>query len=412
LSEERFSQGFPFVSYFLQSGEEMKQNSTFTGFAMRYKGSMKKMPRSFMLALVLAVGCAGLAQTGAPAAAAAVKQLGSIRTISGSELTLTTDQGAQLVVKVQAGARLLRLAPGQTDLKGATAIQLGDLQAGDRVLVRGKLDDDGASLDATAVLVMKQQDIAQRKQQEMLDWQRRGVGGLVKQVDTQAGTVAVSVSGAGGSKTVVVTTTSKTICKRYAPDSVKWEDATSAKLDEIHPGDQLRARGNKNQDGTQLAAEEIVAGTFRNIAGVVSAVDAAQGTLTVEDLATKKAVTVRITADSQMKELPAQLAQGLAMRLKGASAPPEAAAAPGPGARPHGGGDLNQMLSRLPAATLGDLHKGEAVMIVSTMGSAGQLPSAVTLLGGVEPILTAAPGGRGTESLLTPWSLASAPGGE
>jgi hypothetical protein len=325
-----------------------------------------------------------------------------------------------LAVKVQPGARLVRLAPGQTDLKGAAAIQLGDLQVGDRVLVRGKLDDDGVSVDASAVIVMKQQDIAQRKQQEMQDWQRRGVGGLVKQVDIQAGTVSIAVNAAGGSKTVVVITTPKTICKRYAPDSVKWEDATAGKLEDIHPGDQLRARGDKNPDGSQLAAEEIVAGTFRNIAGVVTAVDAAQGTLTVQDLTTKRPVTVSITADSQMKELPAQLAQGLAMRLKAGGshdvshdATPAATPAPAAAAdaRPHGG-DLNQMLSRLPAAALGDLHKGEAVMIVSTTGSAGRLPAAITLLGGVEPILTAAPSGKGTESLLTPWSLASAPGGD
>jgi co-chaperonin GroES (HSP10) len=383
----------------------------------------KNTLRSFTLTLLLAVACAGLsAQAGAPAAV--VKQLGSIRKIAGSELSLATDQGAELAVKVQPGARLLRLAPGQTDLKGATAIQPGDLQVGDRVLVRGKTDDDGVSLDATTVLVMKQQDIAQRTQQEMLDWQRRSVGGVVKQVDTQAGTVAISVSGAAGSKTVMVTTTPKTTYKRYAPDSVKWEEATTARLDDIHPGDQLRAKGNKNADGTQLEAEEMVAGTFRNIAGLVTAVDAAQGTLTVEDLATKKPVTVRITADSQMKQLPAQLAQGLAMRLKGGAAhdathdaahdaAPESAAPapPAAGARPRGG-NLNQMLARLPAATLGDMQKGEAVMIVSTMGSPGQLPAAVTLLGGVEPILTASPTGRGTESLLTPWSLASTPGGD
>jgi Domain of unknown function (DUF5666) len=376
----------------------------------------KNALRSYVLALWLAMACAGLsAQAGgpeAPAAAAVVKQLGSIRKISGRELTLATDQGAELAVKVQPGASLFRLAPGQTDLKSAMAIQLSDLQVGDRVLVRGKVDDDGVSLDATAVLVMKQQDIARRKQQEMLDWQRRSVGGLVRQVDRQAGTVAISVSGAGGSKTVVVGTTPKTTYKRYSPDSVKWEDATASRLDDIHPGDQLRAKGNRNEDGTQLEAEEIVAGTFRNIAGLVTAIGAAQGTLTVEDLVAKKPVTVRITADSQMKKLPAQLAQGLALRLKGV-APPEAAPASSAatGARPRGG-DLNQMLSRLPAATLAELQKGDAVMIVSTTGSAGQLPAALTLLGGVEAILTASPTGKGTESLLTPWSLASAPGGD
>jgi hypothetical protein len=164
-----------------------------------------------------------------------------------------------------------------------------------------------------------------------------------------------------------------------------------------------------------------VAGTFRNIAGLITAIDAGQKTLTVQDLATKKPVTVSVTADSQMKKLPAQLAMGLAMRLKGI-APPQAAAAPaasgaspaaaGSGAPRGRGGDLNQMVARLPSATLGDLQKGEAVMIVSTVGSAKELPAAVTLLGGVEPILTAAPSAQGTESLLTPWSLASAPAGD
>jgi hypothetical protein len=371
----------------------------------------------FVLALLLAIASVPLAaQAIAPetaATAVAVKQLGAIRNIAGSGFTLATDQGTTLAVKVQAGARVYRLAPGQTDLKGASQMQFADLQVGDRVLVRGKTDADGVSLDATAVIVMKQQDIAQKQQQELLDWQRRSVGGLVKQVDSQAGTIALTVGSAAGSRSVVVSTTPKTTFKRYAPESVKWEYASAAKLDDIHPGDQLRAKGNKNEDGSQLVAEEIVAGTFRNIAGLVTAIDAGQGTLTVGDLASRKPVTVRITADSQMKKLPLQLAQGLALRLKGATVPAATAlqGAAADAGHQHGG-DLNQMLARLPAITLADMQKGEAVMIVSTEGSPLQPPVAITLLGGVEPILTASPAGAGTESFLTPWSLASAPGGD
>jgi hypothetical protein len=368
---------------------------------------------SLALVLLPAIACAQAPAT-PPVVPGVVKQLGSIRKISGADLTLATDQGVEIVVKVAPGARLVRLAPGQTDLKSAAPIQLTDLQVGDRVLVRGKTATDG-SVDASAIIVMKQQDIAQKNQQQLLDWQRRSVGGVVKQVDTQTGNVTLAVS----NKTVVVSTTPNTSFKRYAPDSVKWEDATTAKLDDIHPGDQLRAKGNKNEDGTQLAAEEIVAGTFRNIAGLVTAVDSEHGTLTVQDLATKTPVTVTITADSQMKKLPPQLAQGLATRLKGVAPPATPAATPATpapaeasadGARPRST-DLNQMLARLPAATLGDLQKGEAVMIVSTQGSAAQPPAAITLLGGVEPILTAAPA-TGAQSFLTPWSLASAPGGD
>jgi hypothetical protein len=366
--------------------------------------------RRFALGMLLAVACASLfSQSTAPTAGAA-KQLGSIVKIDGSNLSLATDQGTQVAVKIESGAKLYRLAAGQTDLKSATLIQLTDLQPGDRVLVRGKMDTDGVTLDVSAVIVMKQQDIAQLKQQELADWQRRSVGGLVKQVDSQTGNITLTVGGS----TLLVTTTPKTTYKRYAPDSVKWEDASKATIEDIHPGDQLRAMGNKNADGSQLVAEQVVAGTFRNIAGLVTAIDASQSTMTVQDLATKKPVTVKITADSQMKKLPPQLAQGLAMRLKGGTPPAAAqvAAQNASGGAQKPRGDLNQMLGRLPSAGLSDLQKGEAVMIVSTIGSAAQPPMAITLLGGVEPILTAAPAGQSAASLLTPWSLASAPGGD
>jgi hypothetical protein len=64
----------------------------------------------------------------------------------------------------------------------------------------------------------------------------------------------------------------------------------------------------------------------------------------------------------------------------------------------------------MPAATLADLLKGDAVMIVATSGSIGAATTAITLLAGVEPILQASP--NGGQSLLTPWSLNSAPGGD
>jgi len=376
----------------------------------------KDVCRSFALALLLVSFTSIAAQVAAaPAATGTVKQLGAIRKIAGTDLTLVTDQGKEVAIKVATGARLLRLAPGQTDLKNAAQIQLTDLQVGDRVLVRGKLNGDGIAIDAAAVVVMKQQDIAQSKQAALLDWQKRSVGGVVKQVNSATGSITLSVQGAGDSKSVTVATTGKTTFKRYSANSVKWEDAAIASIDDIHPGDQLRVKGNKNDDGSQVDAEEIVVGTFRNVAGLVTAIDTTQGSLTVQDLATKKLVTVRITADSQMKKLPPQLAQGLAMRMKGGAAHPVSQDG-ALGATPNNGerrsGDINQLLGRLPAATLADLQKGEAVMIVSTQGSESRLPMAITLLGGVEAILTASPAGSGVQSFLTPWSLAGSPGGD
>ena len=67
------------------------------------------------------------------------------------------------------------------------------------------------------------------------------------------------------------------------------------------------------------------------------------------------------------------------------------------------------MLNRLPAATLADLQKGDAVMIVSTEGTAPEAVTAITLLSGVEPILTAPPASQA--SLLSGWGLGEGGGG-
>ena len=52
------------------------------------------------------------------------------------------------------------------------------------------------------------------------------------------------------------------------------------------------------------------------------------------------------------------------------------------------------MIPRMPTGTLADLKKGDAVMVVATEPTPGATDvTAVTLLSGVEPILTANPNG-------------------
>jgi hypothetical protein len=83
----------------------------------------------------------------------------------------------------------------------------------------------------------------------------------------------------------------------------------------------------------------------------------------------------------------------------------------GGGMRQGGAPDLQQMLNRMPAVTLADLHKGDAVLIVTTQGTESDGGTAITLLSGVEPILQAAPNGS-QAMMLAPWSLGGAPGGD
>jgi co-chaperonin GroES (HSP10) len=381
-------------------------------------------------------------QQAATGPGAVSRRLGAIKAISGTEVTLTPDTGGDVKITVQPATRILRVAPGEKDLKNATPIQLQDLQVGDRILVAGKTADDN-SVAASTVVVMKSSDVQALHQQELQDWQKRGVGGVVSAVDPAAGTVTISATTFSGKKTIVVHVSKGTVIRRYALDSVKFDDAKSSTLHEIQPGDQVRARGDRNADGTELTAEEIVSGTFRNIAGTVNSVDASSSTLSVHDLLSNKTVLVKITADSQLRHFPPEMAQRFAMRLKGAAlggAPgassnsgpamgrqttnaqttnaqsahpdgPAGGAASGSGAALRSGGapDFQQMLSRLPEAPLADLHKGDAVIILSTEGTGG-VGTAITLLSGVEPILQAAPSAS-SAALLTPWTM-SAPAGD
>ena len=395
--------------------------------------------------LILGAGTSLLIHGGEVPAAQAqstARPVGTIKTVSGNTITLTTDAGTDVTILVQDSTKFVRIAPGQKDLKDATPMALADLQTGDRILVRGTLHSDGKTVLAATVIAMKKADIADKQAREREEWQKHGIGGLVSSVDATNSTITVSLPAIGEKKNVMVHIPKDTILRRYAPDSIKFDDAGRAHLDQIRPGDQLRARGTRSTDGSELTAAEVVSGSFRNIAGTISALDLSAGNLTVQDLATKKPITLKITDESQLRKLPQPMAQRIAARLKGlppdgqssASAagatnaaanagqtmkpngPPAGGSAAGGGGgsgRPGGGGsaDLQQMINRMPAALLADLQKGDAVMVVATEGGASGVSTVITLLGGVEPILEASPKSSAS-TILSPWSLSSGGGAE
>jgi hypothetical protein len=352
-----------------------------------------------------------LAQAPAPPA----RFVGTITAINGDTLTVKPDNGDVRQVQVPATAALKRVEPGQKDLSGAATIQLTDLATGDRVLVRLDPNASGDASQATQIVTIKAADVAQKQQQDREEWARSSVGGLVKSVDPASG-VLVLTSGAGPTlKIVTVRVNKSTVLKRYAPASVRFDLAQPAPIDAIQPGDQVRARGTKNADGTEIDAAEVVSGSFRNISGTVASLDESGSSFSVKDLLTKKQITVHITPDSQMHSLPENMARVMAARLKG-SAPAAGAGAgqqrSGAGGQGGGGGqgrsgDMQALLNRTPAIHFSDLKKGDAVMLVATAGASDV--TAITLLTGVEPLLEAPEASR---DLLANWSMGSGGGGE
>ncbi len=267
----------------------------------------------------------------APAAAAATSAIGTVKEISGTTLNLVLANGQSMTVDAANAERIVQLAPGSTSLKTATPSSLKDVAIGDRVLVRGAAGSTPGSLNASLVVLMKQEDIQKKQAEELADWQKRGTGGLVSSVDRSADTIAISTVTAAGPGKLLVQVTPTTIFRRYASDSVKFEDAKPSSFATVQPGDQLRVRGEKSTDGTTLKAEEIVSGSFLNIAGTISSINAAASTMTLKDLATKKTVTVQVTPNSSLHKLSPQMAAMFAARLHGG-------ASAGPGAQAHAQG--------------------------------------------------------------------------
>ncbi len=395
--------------------------------------------------------------SGSSAGPQVAKAVGVIKSIQADSITVAAEAGGNgdIIAKLTGSTKILRVPPGEKDLKNATALEVQDLQPGDRVLVRGQAAAGGdghavvSTITALAVIVVKQADVAVKQQHDLDDWQKRGVDGIVTKVDAATGTITISRGGTGANQSVAVHIGKNTILRRYPPGSAKYEDAKPAAVSQgmaqIKVGDQFHARGARNPDGSDVSAEEVVSGTFPIIEGTIKTVDAAGNTVTVQDAIRKTAVVVAVPPDSLMWKLPAEMDRRFAMQLKraagggdqpggnGQGAAGQGAASGTGGARtgtewqarrgqgsgqssgPGGNGppDLQRMfqraLSRLPNCKLADLQKGDIVYILATEDGNSGAVRAIKLLAGVEAILTASP--NRSSSLLSSWSL-GAPGGE
>jgi hypothetical protein len=417
--------------------------------------------------LVLALSA--VAQTAAPKAPAG-RVIGAVtaKDPAGKQLTVKTDAGVDYTVNLDDKTAFLRVAPGETDLKKAARIASDDVKVGDRVMARGTVAEEQKSIPAITVIVMTKEDLAQKQQREQAEWQTRGAAGVVKSVNPDSKEVVISAPAReGAAPLITIATGANSKIRRYAPESVKFADAKTAALTDIQPGDHARVRGEKSADGTRIEAEDLVFGTFRTIAGTVLSVDAANNEIKINDLQTKKPVTIKLNVDSQLKKLPPMAATMLARRLNptfqggpggaagvgarpggagpGGAGPGGAAAGAQPGARRGGGsesgqpglasgvqdaaqrggpggaagpggagwgdrqrmggggGNIEQMLERMPAFTLAEVQPGEPLIVSTTARAGALIASGLTVLSGVEPILRAAPAGQGVN--LGSWSL-------
>jgi hypothetical protein len=357
------------------------------------------------------------------------------------QLAVKSDAGAAVTANLDDKTLYLSIPPGEKDLKKAARIALENVAVGDRAFIRGHMADDQKSINAVAVIIMTKAELAQKQERDREEWKRRGLAGPITALNPETKEVTISTRTREGAKSVVIEAGGTVDFRRYAPESVRFSDAKPSSLGELKVGDQLRVLGEKNADGTRIKAEAIVSGSFRNIAGVIKSIDAGANVVTLTDLVAHKPVTIRITTDTNMRRLPPAMATMLARRNGGGEGAPagdgprregpaKAEGIPGPprpdGARANGqpgaggppaehgqwqggggmrrgGMDFQDIMERMPPLALADLKSGDAIMLSAASGGDSGRVTAINVLAGVEPLLTAAP--QGGQQIFGNWNF-------
>src|SRR5215831_6076022 len=315
---------------------------------------------------------------------------------SAGQITIKTAAGSVVVASVSEKTTYQRVPPGETDLSKAEQISLTEITVGDGVVARGYVAADQKSVPAQRIFVVSQSEIAKKNQAEKIAW-ARGAKGIVSSVNPSTKEVTVTSRALNGTSQSIIVTVDKAKIRQYPPDSIpKYENAKPAEFEQIKVKDQFNAKGEKSADGTHLTAQEVLFGTFTIAGGTVTAIDAASNTVKVNDLTTKKPLTIVFKPDTIIRRVPPQMAMMLG-GMGGAGGPGgpgaggqprpqgegQGQAAPGQGPRPQGagpggpggqggpggpgrlggGGSMADMLERWPTITLNDLKVGDTILL-------------------------------------------------
>ncbi|MGI8734521.1 MAG: hypothetical protein ACR2LM_14605 [Pyrinomonadaceae bacterium] len=358
-----------------------------------------------LILVLLTTASIGLGQTTAPAPQQSGDQsitpnrvIGEVKAIDAAskQLVVKTDGGSLVTATLSDATQYMRVAPGETNLTNATKITFADLAEGDRVMAMGKVSDDRKAIPARAVIVMTKADIAKKQDAERAEWRRRGILGVVSALNPATKEITISSRSMAGMQSVIIPVSEKVEMRRYAPDSIKFGDAKASGFGELQVGDQLRALGERAPDGATFTPEKIVTGAFKTVVGTVTAVDAATGELKINEAEKKQPLTIVVKQDAVLRKFPADGGMGGAMMRPSGGANPGGGQPAGgpPQGRPGGGGmrggggfNIQEMLERLPAASLTDVKVGEMIIVSSTKGADPTRLTAISLLSGAEPLL-------------------------
>ena len=382
--------------------------------------TVRRLPILILSLVLFALASASVVAQQPDPSIKATQVFGKVSEINSSagQITIKTAAGSVVVASVNEKTTYQRMPPGETDLKKGEQTSLTEITVGDGVIARGFVAADKKSVPAQQIIVVSQSEIAKRNQIERMAW-ARGAKGIVASLNPSTKEVTVtSRTLAGASQSITVALSDKSKIKRFPPDSIpRYENARDGKFEDIKVGDQFNAKGEKSADGLHLNAEEVLFGTFKVAGGVVTSIDAATGQVKINDLQTKKPLTITLRPDSVIRRLPENMmmgggmggpngagprpqgqgqpqgqpqGQGQTAQGGGPQGPRPQGAGGGPGGngmRPGGGGNMADLLERFPTISISDLKVGDTILLSSMPGADPTQLTAIQVVSGVEPLL-------------------------
>jgi hypothetical protein len=332
-----------------------------------------------------------------------------------NQITVKTDAGPTVSIPVNAQTVYRRMPAGQTSLDKAETITQLDVKVGDRVLIPG-----GASLTGGAaarqVIVMARAAVAARRDQQREDWRTRGVNGRVLSIDAAKKEITIDSRSRDSAQTLTIVAGDNVRIRRYAPGSLRPDDAIAGTFADIRVGDQLRALGNREE--FRVNAEEIISGTVSRTLGTLEKVDASRNEVVVKDSQSGKSMVIALLPTTTLRRVPADFAETLrrgqqrrgngengenlteaqrAAQREQRAARRRERESPGAGATPPAGGqnanarpggrNPQQVFESFPVITAAELKKGDAVMVTGTGTTDASRVMAATLITGNAEIL-------------------------
>lgn len=373
---------------------------------------MRSLSLAAAIGLIALISASSIVPTRVSAQQAPDPRIGEVTSIDAPSklITIKIDNGSSVMVFFTDKTTYKNVPPGEKSLANATDIAFTDVAVGDRIFARGTVAEDKKSVSALQIIVMTKGDLAKKQEAERLEWRRRGILGVIQSLKPDAKEITIQSRSGQTTQNVIIPVSDKTEMSRYAPDSIKFSDAKPSNFGELKVGDQLRALGDRSEDGLRFTPQKVVTGAFRTVGGVVTAVDPATGQIKINELEKKTPLTILVKPDSVLRKFPAASEIGAMMGGfnrggggpgPGTAPPPQGSPGATPGQRPQGAGpggpggpgggrggpNINEMLERLPTIAVADVKVGDTIIVSSTQGVDPSRLTAISLVSGADTLL-------------------------